>query len=374
MAVDRGEVGARPGRRDVARGVVPRVRRVVPWFGVPVIVGLVSLPVPLGAELASPDLGTFFGVLEVLWPLALLALMVGLTHRVRCRHDDDSGVRFAGWCLTGWLFVGGLGLLLVGHQVDLGVGVRKPWVVVNDMAISGAALGLLVGRYDVERRAEYAEVRRLNRRLEFLNDLLGHDVRNDVAVIDAYARELAAEYGPDERFDRIGRKADHITDLIRVAGELNETEATDGELGPVDLSAVLRRAVEQAREGFPEATVRVEGELPDAAVRGDSLVGSVFDNLLRNAVQHGGEAPEVVVSATAFEDAVRVRVADDGPGVPRSIREDLFAEGTAGERSGGTGLGLYLVRRLLDRYDGRIEVGENDPTGTVFTVRLPRSG
>jgi len=374
MAVDRGEAGTRPGRSDAARGVVPRARRVVPWFGVPVVVGVVSLLIPLGAELASPDLGTFFGLLEVLWPVALLGLMLGLTHRVRCRHDDDRGVRFAGWCLTGWAFIGGLGLLLVGHQVDLGVGVRKPWVVVSDMAISGAALGLLVGRYDVERCAEYAEVRRLNRRLEFLNDLLGHDVRNDVAVIDAYAQEMAAEYGPDERFDRLRRKADHVTDLVRVARELNEAETGGGELGPVDLSMAVRRAVEHAHEGFPEATVRVEGELPEATVRGDSLVGSVFDNLLRNAVQHGGETPEVVVSATASEDAVRVRVADDGPGVPESVREDLFDEGTTGEHSGGTGLGLYLVWRLLDRYGGRIEVEENDPTGTVFTVQLPRSG
>jgi signal transduction histidine kinase len=345
------------------------------WFGVPVFVGVASLVLPLRAELASPNLGTFFEVLEVLWPAAMLALMLRLTYRVRARHGEDGGCRFAGWCLAGWAFIGGLAVLLVGHQAEMGVAVNKPGVVVSDMAIAGAALGLLVGRYDVERCTEYAEVERLNRRLGFLNDLLGHDVRNDVAVVDAYAQGLAADYGPDERLEGIRRKVDHVTDLIRVAGELNEAETADRDLRPVDLSTVVRRAAERAREGFPEATVRVEGELPEGAtVRADSLVGSVFDNLLRNAVQHGGETPEVVVSATAVEEAVRVRVADDGPGVPDSVREDLFGEGASDEDSAGSGLGLYLVARLVDRYGGRVEVAENEPNGTVFTVRLPRSG
>ena len=344
------------------------------WFAVPVLVGVLSLVPPLRAELASPNLGSFFEVLEVIWPAVLLVLMVRLTYHVRARHGDDGCCRVAGWCLAGWVFIGGLTALLIGHQADLGVAVRKPVVVVSDMAIAGATLGLLVGRYDVERRAEYAEVSRLNRRLEFLNDLLGHDVRNDVAVVDAYAQELTVDYGPDERLAGIQRKVDHVTELIQVARELNEAEAADRDLQAVDLPTVVRRAVERAREGFPEATVRIEGELPEAVtVRGDSLVGSVFDNLLRNAVQHGGTAPEVVVSMAASSDEVHVGVADDGPGIPDSVREDLFGEGAADEGSAGTGLGLYLVSRLVDRYGGRIEVEANEPTGTVFTVRLPRS-
>jgi signal transduction histidine kinase len=346
----------------------------VTWFGVPVLVGVISLVPPLRAELTSPNLGSFFEVLEVVWPVALLVLMVRLTARVKAGHGEEGCCRVAGWCLAGWVFVGGFGALLIGHQADLGVAIHKPIVVVSDMAIGGAALGLLVGRYDVERRAEYAEVRRLNRRLEFLNDLLGHDVRNDVSVVDAYAQGLAADYGPDDRFEGIRRKVDHVTELIHVAGELNEAETTDRDLQAVDLSTVVRRAVERTREGFPEATVRVGGELPEAVtVRGDSLVGSVFDNLLRNAVQHGGGSPEVVVSMSVSADEVSVRVADDGPGIPDSVRENLFGEGTAGQNSGGTGLGLYLVSRLVDRYGGRVEVEANEPTGTVFTVRLPRS-
>ena len=344
------------------------------WFAVPVLVGVLSLVPPLRAELASPNLGSFFEVLEVVWPVVLLVLMIRLTSRVRDRHGDDGCCRVAGWCLAGWVFVGGLAALLIGHQADLGVAVRKPDVVVSDMAIAGATLGLLVGRYDVEHRAEYAEVRRLNRRLEFLNDLLGHDVRNDVAVVDALTQGLAADYGSDERFETIRRKVDHVTELIHVARELNEAEVSDAELRSVDLSAAVQKAVDRAREGFPEATVRVEGEFPaSVTVRGDSLVGSVFDNLLRNAVQHGGEDPEVVVSMTASADEVRVSIADDGPGIPDSVGEDLFGEGTAAEGSGGTGLGLYLVSRLVDRYGGRAEVEKKDPTETVFTVRLPRS-
>ncbi|MEF8842637.1 MAG: HAMP domain-containing sensor histidine kinase [Haloarculaceae archaeon] len=373
MAVDGDEPTLLPQAVVPADGLVSWFD-LVSWFCVPVLVGVLSLVLPLRAELASPNLGSFFEVLEVVWPATLLVLMVLLTYQVRDRHSDDGCCRVAGWCLAGWALVAGLATLLIGHQAEMGVAIHQPGVVVSDMAIAGAALGLLVGRYDVERCTEYAEVRRLNGRLEFLNELLGHDVRNDVAVVDAYAQGLAADYGPDERVDGIRQKVDHVTELIHAAGELNEIETADGDLQPVDPSTIVRQAVGHAREGFPEATVRVEGELPaSVTVRGDSLVGSVFDNLLRNAVQHGGPSPEIVVSMTASADEVRVSIADDGPGVPDSVREDLFGEGTTGEGSAGTGLGLYLVSRLVDRYGGRVEVEENEPTGTVFTVRLPRS-
>jgi len=99
---------------------------------------------------------------------------------------------------------------------------------------------------------------------------------------------------------------------------------------------------------------------------------SVFRNLLNNAVQHNDGEPTVVVTATADDDTVTVRVADDGPGVPDKQKQRVFERGEKGPTSDGTGLGLYLVGVLVDSYGGEITVTDNDPQGAVFEVELRR--
>jgi signal transduction histidine kinase len=102
------------------------------------------------------------------------------------------------------------------------------------------------------------------------------------------------------------------------------------------------------------------------------MLEAVFRNLLQNAIQHNQKAvPEVTVSAEEADDSVRVRIADNGPGIPESRKDEIFARGEKGLESAGTGLGLYLVETLVDRYGGDVWVEDNEPEGAVFIVELP---
>ncbi|MFC7114549.1 sensor histidine kinase [Natronoarchaeum sp. GCM10025703] len=65
-----------------------------------------------------------------------------------------------------------------------------------------------------------------------------------------------------------------------------------------------------------------------------------------------------------------VRIADNGPGVRESMKDDIFGKGEKGLESAGTGIGLYLVQSLVESYGGDIRVEDNDPTGAVFVVEL----
>ncbi|MEF8772750.1 sensor histidine kinase [Halodesulfurarchaeum sp.] len=116
----------------------------------------------------------------------------------------------------------------------------------------------------------------------------------------------------------------------------------------------------------------VESTILTVEVLADNMLESVFRYLLRNAITHNNkEVPEVTVSATTTEEVARIRIADNGPGIPDDRKDQIFEEGETGIDSEGTGLGLYLVQTLVDRYEGQIWIDDNDPEGSVFVVELP---
>ncbi|MEF8831778.1 MAG: ATP-binding protein [Halobacteriales archaeon] len=211
--------------------------------------------------------------------------------------------------------------------------------------------------------------------LELLNQVLRHDVRNDlqltVASADALADDVDGEQG--DRLGTLLEAAEDAVELIETAGAMADVLLEpDRTTERVSLRAVLETELADLRETHPDAEVVVADELPDVTVRADGMLSSVFSNVLKNAVQHSDrDVPTVTLSAERTGDAVLVRVADDGPGVPDARKEGIFGKGEAGLDSAGTGIGLYLVRTLVEGYGGAVEVRDNDPRGAVFEVELP---
>ena len=72
-------------------------------------------------------------------------------------------------------------------------------------------------------------------------------------------------------------------------------------------------------------------------------------------------------------DSVLVQIADNGPGIPDTEKETIFGKGETGLDSSGTGLGLYLVKTLVESYGGVIEIDDNEPVGAVFSVTVPKA-
>jgi len=211
--------------------------------------------------------------------------------------------------------------------------------------------------------------------LDVLNQMLRHDVRNDLQLVTAYA-ELVAEQCNGEIEEHIGTllaSAEHAVELTETAGEMADVMlSADERLENVDLRPVLDGALEEVRSAYPDAVVTVESSVPSVTVQAGSMLGSVFRNLLKNAVQHNDKAvPEVTVSVTV-DEAVVVRIADNGPGIPSDRRDAIFGKGETSLESSGTGLGLYLVETLVDSYRGAVRIEPNEPDGVVFAVELSR--
>ncbi|WP_255192799.1 PAS domain-containing sensor histidine kinase [Natronobeatus ordinarius] len=231
---------------------------------------------------------------------------------------------------------------------------------------------------DITARKEY-EQRLEDQRddLEVLNQMVRHDIRNDLQLVLAYAQTLEEYVDPEgqEYLDTVLESAHNAVELTKTARDVAEVMLqTESSREGVAFWRVLERQLEGIATSFPDAEVSVDGELPRVTVLADELLESVFRNLLKNAIQHNDkERAEVAVSATMCADHVEVRIADNGPGVPEAQRAEIFGKGEKGIESEGTGIGLYLVSTLLEGWGGSVWVEDNEPEGAIFTVELPRA-
>ncbi|SDJ77417.1 PAS domain S-box-containing protein [Halovenus aranensis] len=232
---------------------------------------------------------------------------------------------------------------------------------------------------DVTERKSYEEaLEEVNAELELLNRMVRHDIRNDMSVILAWGQLLEdhVDEAGRENLDKILASSEHVVELTEIARDYVEVLTSDGDLEPkpVVLAEVLETELALRRESFPEAEFVVPEEIPEVEVLANEMLGSVFRNLLTNAVQHNdSDTPVVELTVERRDDDVVVQVADNGPGIPDPQKATVFGKGEKGLDSPSTGIGLYLVYTLVTQYGGAVHIEDNDPRGAVFSVHLPRA-
>jgi len=213
--------------------------------------------------------------------------------------------------------------------------------------------------------------------LDILNQVLRHDIRNDLQLVTGYGDVLTDHVDEDgaEHLDTLRESANHAVELTETARDMADVMLSREDAqqqNRVNLRNTLKRELDKVESEYPDADVVVEGSLPAVQIQANRMLNSVFQNLLSNAIQHNDKAtPELSVSATACDERATVRIADNGPGVPDGQKEEIFGKGEKGLDSSGTGLGLYLVQHLVTHYGGEVWVEDNDPEGAVFVVELP---
>jgi PAS domain S-box-containing protein len=235
----------------------------------------------------------------------------------------------------------------------------------------------LITRDITQQKRHERELQNRNEELAVINRLVRHDINNEIQLLIAWADGIERHVDEEgqEYVDRFQHTCDHIAELTTIARDFVESIGSDAEfsLGEIDVGHLLEDELEKADRRHDELTITVEGSIPDVSVQANELLSSVFGNLLSNTVRHNDTGdPRATVSTEETDRSVRIRFADNGPGIPDSQKDSVFGKGEMGPESPGTGIGLYLAHTLVDKYGGEIAVEDNEPTGSTFTVELPK--
>ena len=203
------------------------------------------------------------------------------------------------------------------------------------------------------------------------------DAGGSASVLDQDVRLGERWRALQRQVGRLNGLIDQLLDVSRLAaGKLTL------ELEPLDLSEVVRGVVN--RSGASSAESRVSLDLPDPTNPATSVYGNwdrlrveqVVTNLVSNAAKYGGDHP-VTVTVRRQDDDVTIAVHDDGIGIaPEALERifDRFERAVSVRHYGGLGLGLWIVRQLVEAMGGTVNVESTLGQGSTFTVRLPRRG
>lgn len=316
-------------------------------------------------------------LIGVIPPMVISVALLGGSYWLwQSSIEDEYHLFVIAWVVGGSVVIGGVGVSVIVYQSAHGTPQTDVVHVIANWVVTGAFGGFLTGVYDARRRsltdalrrerdALTARERSLNREVERLDrfaSIVSHDLRNPLNVAKGRL-ELARETGEAEHLEAaasaLSRMETIISDSLTLARE-------GGSVAQEDWEAVsLSDCVETCWESAPtaDANLEIDGEMTLNADQ--SRLRTVFENLFRNAVEHGGE--DVTVRVGPLDEGNGFYVEDDGVGLSPDGMETVLEPGYSTSDE-GTGLGLLIVREIIAGHDWNIDVVEGSDGGARFEI------
>jgi signal transduction histidine kinase len=202
----------------------------------------------------------------------------------------------------------------------------------------------------------------LNEMLKVINKIMRHDISNDLSIISMSLEVF--EENSDKKYLELSQKS--VKRCLKKISEMRNLEQTISnqyELKPYNLHDIV---TEVSRNHL----VKI-GMNGSCVVMADEGLFSVVDNIITNAVNHGAATHIEITVNSNDTNVCNMRIADNGGGIPSSIKEHIFKEGFKYGEKGNTGLGLYIAKTIMNRY-GSISVEDNFPSGAVFILTFSK--
>lgn len=261
--------------------------------------------------------------------------------------------------------------------------IENRWLSCRRMVLSEGLIlttCLVVGLWLVNRSVN-REIALAQQRRNFLLSIT-HELKSPLAALRLTMETFGRRELPREQVEKLAsnglRDAARLHQLVEdmlLAARLEHNWRPLSE--PLDLAALVRDVLANLKIRFPQANVSVQ--IPDnfAPVSADrSGLISVIQNLLENAVKYSpAGAPVILAAERNAAGRLRLRIADQGRGIPdtekKAVFEKFYRLGNEETRqTTGTGLGLYIVQQVVKAHGGAIQITDNQPQGTVFTLEM----
>jgi PAS domain S-box-containing protein len=206
---------------------------------------------------------------------------------------------------------------------------------------------------------------------------VAHEINNPLSGIIGMAEIALEEEDPS-------KKISYLTDILECGQRINEIvkglrsysrAAKREEFGQVDLNGVLEESLKMVQLATKASSVEVikEFQTSEKIQANMGEIQQVFTNLITNAFQAmDGKGGKLVLATRSLEDFVEVKISDNGMGIPQKYINQIFdAFFTTKNPGEGTGLGLNIVYRIVNKYEGTIDVESREQMGTTFTIKFP---
>jgi signal transduction histidine kinase len=208
---------------------------------------------------------------------------------------------------------------------------------------------------------------------------IAHEIRNPLTSVKLNVQKVAEEEGFAESVKtHLGLSLEGIDQIERFIKELlNFTRVQELSLERWPVDQIVDESIKVIRDALVEKGIAVDkscaGGLPPILADADKM-RQVFLNVLRNASEALGSGGRIVIAcdtaAAGGRTMVRIRIADDGPGIPEKARPNIF-EPFFTTKPSGFGLGLANARKIVEQHNGTIALGETDGPGTAFVILIP---
>jgi PAS domain S-box-containing protein len=223
---------------------------------------------------------------------------------------------------------------------------------------------------ELELKQHTAEITDKTNLAAALARVLRHNIRNSLTVIRGYIQEMGTDAGDTDYHEIVLREVDTLLELSERARDLEQILTEDAQPTLTDVVPVIDEITDTVTAEHPAATATVHA--PDEVVLPiRPSFERAIEELVENAVRHGGEDPTISITVESAEDAVEIRIRDDGSGLPE-MEQTAIETGETTPLTHGIGLGLWMVRWIVSRHDGTVESTVTDG-GTTITIALPET-
>jgi signal transduction histidine kinase len=257
----------------------------------------------------------------------------------------------------------------------------------------GKQMGIIIQKFESEQLLKKSEerYREAYNRINLYKDLFTHDISNifqnilssnELGMLYSNNPEKLQEYV--EVANLIKEQVSRGAKLVSNVQKLSELEEFKKPLYSIEVSSVLNNVISSIKKSFLHKQININFQSFESQylIKANEMIFDVFENILINAVKHNRNPTiEIEIKSSKYQknntNYVKIEIIDNGIGIPDVMKDIIFQRDVKKEKAAGIGLGLLLIKRILESYDGTVRVEDKIPgdysKGSNFIVLIPEA-